>query len=124
MSLTICSVSLPDSRAIDGFAAGVQLRLACDDLLEFGNRLGVAGLGQLLDHRNFQGHPGVVDVLHRDALVLEDQAGVTGQRLAPRASHAGSATHSALDLDQGLGLEHPERFAQRRPRHPEALHQL
>src|ERR1700684_786400 len=107
---------------IDGIAARVQLRLAFDDLLEFGNYLGVSVLGQLLDHRHLKGHPCVVHVLDRDALVLQDQARVAGQRLTSWAGDARAATDPALNLDQRLRLEHPERLTQGRPRYPESLH--
>ena len=49
--------------------------------LERGDGLRIAFAGELADHVGFQRGAGVVDVLERDALVFEDQAGIARECL-------------------------------------------
>ena len=68
--------------------------------------------------------PRLVDVTHRHAVELQREREALRQVLDARAGDAGSAPPPPQDLHKPLGLEDPQRLAQRRAGDPEDLHQL
>ena len=69
-------------------------------------------------------HARLVDVVDRGALDLQQQPDVARGHRQVRRHHLGPAARAAAHVDERLGLQDPERLAQRRPGHPVLLHQL
>ena len=66
----------------------------------------------------------LVDVRQGHVARLQHQRRGTGRHALVRLVHDDATEHAAHDRDQAFRLENAERLAQRRPRHPEPLHQV
>ena len=80
-----------------------------------------APLGRQRGGRALQIDPRLEDIGERRAIVFEEEAGVAGDHRRARRVHGGPAPGATPHGDQPFRLEDPERFAERRPGHPELL---
>ena len=134
MPAMIVSVALPDSSTIRRWNSPV-VSASRPDCQPAGTSLGQhrvqfvecrrgAGLGEQARGHRLDARPRDHDVGDRRARQLEQQPGGAGHDLGARHPHPGSGARSAAHLDQPLGLEHPDRLAQRRTADAEVRHQL